>query len=81
MATKVEDIDGNAKATSNSVETIVQETRGEDTAKDANEATPPKAVDPQSFENAPDPDEDDLDDLDGTHFASPRNIHFLKLTF
>ncbi|KFZ19065.1 hypothetical protein V502_03850 [Pseudogymnoascus sp. VKM F-4520 (FW-2644)] len=63
MATKAGDIDGDVKATPDTVETIVQDTSAENT-KDAKEVTPPKAVEPESFEDAPDPEEDDLDDLD-----------------
>lgn len=76
MATKAGDIDGDVKATPDTVETIVQDTSAENT-KDAKEVTPPKAVEPDSFEDAPDPEEDDLDDLDGAYPASRRRFDFL----
>ncbi|KFZ01372.1 hypothetical protein V501_10034 [Pseudogymnoascus sp. VKM F-4519 (FW-2642)] len=63
MATKAGDIDGDVKATPDNVETTVKETTVE-TTQDIKEVTPPKAVEPESFEDAPDPEEDDLDDLD-----------------
>ncbi|ELR04330.1 Peroxisome chaperone and import receptor [Pseudogymnoascus destructans] len=63
MATKAGNIDGDVKATPDTVETIVRDTTIE-TTQDAKEVTPPKAVEPESFEDAPDPEEDDLDDLD-----------------
>ncbi|KFY05114.1 hypothetical protein O988_00245 [Pseudogymnoascus sp. VKM F-3808] len=63
MATKAGETDGDVKASPGTVETIVQDSSAE-TTKDAQEAAPPKAAEPESFEDAPDPEEDDLDDLD-----------------
>lgn len=73
MATKAGDIDGDVKAAPDTVETIVQDASAE-TTKDAKEVTPPKAAEPESFEDAPDPEEDDLDDLDGTYSAYPKRF-------
>jgi predicted flap endonuclease-1-like 5' DNA nuclease len=75
MATKAGDIDGDVKATPDTVETIVKDTTVE-TTQDTKEVTPPKAAEPESFEDAPDPEEDDLDDLDGTYSASRRRFGF-----
>lgn len=76
MATKAGDIDGDVKATPDTVETKVQDTSVE-TTKDAKETTPPKAAEPQSFEDAPDPEEDDLDDLDGAYSANQKRFDYL----
>lgn len=67
MATKAEDQDGLAKTGTEAVGTAAQDTKN---TKDMKEVTPPKPIETPSFENAPDPDEDDLDDLDGICFAS-----------
>lgn len=76
MATKAGDIDGDVKTTPDTVETIVQETTPE-TTNDAKEVTPPKAAEPESFEDAPDPEEDDLDDLDGAYSVNPKHLDHL----
>jgi len=73
MATKAEDVDGLAKT---SPEVAGTESKDTEATKEAAEAqgvvpqaiAPPKPVEAASLENAPDPDEDDLDDLDGTYF-------------
>lgn len=71
MATKAGETDGDVKTSPDTVETIVQDSNAE-TTKDAQEAAPPKVAEPESFEDAPDPEEDDLDDLDGTNSTNPK---------
>lgn len=80
MATKAGEIDGDVKASPDTVETIVQDTNAE-TTKDAQEAAPPKAAELESFEDAPDPEEDDLDDLDGGYPANPSRSDILWLIY
>lgn len=76
MATKAGDVEGDVKTGPDTLETKVQDTSVE-TTKDAKETPPPKADGPQSFEDAPDPEEDDLDDLDGAYSASQNCFDYL----
>jgi len=69
MATKAEDVDGLAKTSPEVAETESKDAGATKETVEAQElapqsVAPPKPAEADSFENAPDPDEDDLDDLD-----------------